>query len=308
MKRILLFIFTISILPSCREKIKISDAYGNFEATITTVSAEANGRLVFLHLEEGQSLKAGALVGIVDTTQLHLQVQQIKAGINTLPKKLRNTLADIEVLQNQKANLTRERDRVKRLVEKKAATTKQLDDLNGQIEVVEKQIAAIRATTRTANSAILAEKEPLVAQIAVLNEQIRKSYVRNLISGTVLTKLAEAHEIVRIGSPLYRIGQLDTMTLRFYVDAIQLQQLKTGQPVQVLTDKGAEGYTEWQGHISWISDKAEFTPKTIQTKKDRVNLVYAVKARVPNPDGILKIGMPAEVNFGAGRKEKHDRQ
>lgn len=297
MSKYILGLIVMSMFFSCEEKVDLSDAYGNFEATATIVSAQANGQLLFLDVAEGQKLKAGELVAIVDTTQMHLQKKQIEASMNTLPKKLRNTLADIEVLQKQKSNLVRERDRVQRLIEKKAATPKQLDDFNGQISVVDKQIEAIRSQTNTGNAAILSEKEPLLAQLAVLQEQLRKAYVYNPINGTVLTKLSEEFEVVGMGSPLYRIGQLDTMTLRFYVDAVQLQQVKLGQAVQVLVDRGTTGYKEIEGRVNWISDQAEFTPKTIQTKEDRVNLVYAVKAMVANPDGLLKIGMPAEINL-----------
>lgn len=295
-KYIILALATL-LVTGCSNKEELSDAYGNFEATTVTIGAEAQGRLLFLKVEEGNMLSAGSLIGIVDTTQLHLQRLQVEAGINTLPSKLRNTLADIEVLKKQKANLIRERDRVSRLVEKKAATPKQLDDMTGQIEVVDKQINAIRSTTQTGNRAILAEKEPLLAQIDVIEEQIRKSYIYNPVEGTVLTKLAEAKEIIGPGAPLYRIGKLDTMTLRFYADAVQLQQVKLGQTIDVLVDDGPDSYKELKGKVSWISEQAEFTPKSIQTKEDRVNLVYALKARVPNPNGFLKIGMPAEVNF-----------
>lgn len=297
MLRFQIFLFSFLCFVSCEEKADLSDAYGNFEATATTISSEAGGRLLFLNIEEGRKLKAGTLIGMVDTTALHLQRKKIEASINMLPKKMRNTLADIEVLKNQITNLIRERDRVKRLVEKKAATPQQLDDFNGKIEVVEKQITAIRSQTKISNRAILAEQEPLFAQIAILNEQIRKSYLLNPINGTVFTKLAEPQEIIAPGSPLYRIGNLDTMTLRFYADALQLQSVKIGQSIQVLVDRGAADFKTLEGRISWISEQAEFTPKTIQTKEDRVNLVYAIKAQVANPAGFLKIGMPAEVNF-----------
>lgn len=303
MTRLFYLILPALILAGCGEGQQASDAYGNFEATATTIGAEANGRLLQLRLEEGQDLKQGAMVGLVDTTALHLQRLQIEATINTLPKKLRNTLADIAVLKDQRSNLVRERDRVRRLLAAKAATPKQLDDLNGQIDVVDKQVEAIRSTTSTTNKSILAEQEPLLAQRAIIEEQIRKAYVRNPISGTVLAKLAEPMEIVGMGAPLYRIGKLDTMTLRFYVDAVQLQSLKLGQRIEVLTDAGADGFDVHPGRISWISSQAEFTPKTIQTKEDRVNLVYALKALVPNPEGRIKIGMPAEVNFSEARAE-----
>jgi len=292
-----IFILLVLFISACTETDEISDAYGNFEVDVTTISSEANGRLLFLDVSEGNELEIDKLVALVDTTQLHLQREQIRAIIKTLPKKLRNTLDDIEVLQRQRANLVRERDRVKRLLAKQAATPKQLDDLNGKIEVVDQQIAALHTQTQTGNSAILAEKEPLLAQIAIINEQIRRSRIYNPIEGTVLTKMAEPHELVRTGSPLYRIGSLDTLTLRFYVDGLQLQEISLGQKIEVLVDSGEDGYRQLSGKISWIATQAEFTPKTIQTKKDRVNLVYALKAKVPNSDGILKIGMPAEVNF-----------
>ena len=284
-------------IQGCQQNAPRSDAYGNFEATATLISSQTNGQLLFLQVEEGNHVPEGELVAIVDTTQLDLQRKQVIASMNTLPKKLRNTLADIEVLKNQKANVIRERDRVERLLSKKAATPKQLDDLNGQIDVIDRQIEAIRSQTEISNRGILAEKEPLLAQLDVINEKIRRAYIYNPVSGTVLTKLAEPFEVLGMGSPLYRIGDLDTMTLRFYADAIQLQSLKLGQRVQVLTDKGEAGYDETEGVITWIAEEAEFTPKTIQTKEDRVNLVYAIKASVPNPSGLIKMGMPAEVNF-----------
>ncbi|MEZ4883346.1 MAG: HlyD family efflux transporter periplasmic adaptor subunit [Chitinophagales bacterium] len=300
MFKYLTFFFLLLALTSCKEKAAVSDAYGNFEATTVMVSSESNGRLLFLKATEGETLKAGTLVAIVDTTQLHLQRKQIEASMGVLPKKLQTTFADIEVLNRQKTNLVRERDRVSRLLAKKAATPKQLDDLNGEIAVVEQRINAIQSQTKTANRGILAEKEPMLAQIAMVNEQIRKSYIYNPIDGMVLTKLSEPSEVVGMGTPLYRIGQLDTMTLRMYVSAVQLQQLKLGQELEVLVDSGVEDFRTLKGTVSWIAEQAEFTPKTIQTKEDRVNLVYAVKVEVPNPDGFLKIGMPAEVNFGSG--------
>jgi HlyD family secretion protein len=199
--------------------------------------------------------------------------------------------------------MIRERDRVNRLLEKKAATPKQLDDINGEIEVMDKRMEAIRSSTQIANRSILAEKEPLIAQIAVLNNQIKKSYIYNTVDGTILTKLTEPNEFVGMGSPIYRIGELDTMTLRFYASSLQLQEVKLGQKIEVLIDKGADNYSTLEGTISWVSEQSEFTPKTIQTKEDRVNLVYAVKAKVANPEGFLKIGMPAEVNFNQSNSE-----
>ena len=294
----LIFVSIITIgLSACEDEVQLSDAYGNFEATTTTISAETNGKLIYLNVEEGQQLAEGELVAIVDTTALHLQRRQIQATINTLPQKVRDALADIDVLNNQKSNLIRERDRVQRLLEKKAATPKQLDDLNGEIEVIDKRIEAINSTTQTANRSILSERGPLLAQKDIVAEQIRKSYIYNPVSGTLLTKLVEPKEFVGMGSPLYRIGALDTLTLRFYASATQIQNVAIGQYVEVLIDQGVDSSAVLTGQISWIADQSEFTPKTIQTKEERVNLVYALKAKVPNTNGTLKIGMPAEVNF-----------
>lgn len=296
MNRILIIMLAVAML-GCQDKGVRSDAYGNFEATTILVSAEARGPLLQLDVEEGQQLNPGQAIGLVDTTLLHLQREQVRATMGTLPKKLQNSLAEIAVLEQQQANLVRERNRVARLVEKKAATPKQLDDLNGEMEVVQNRIAAVKANTGTANRAIMAEKEPMLAQIALLDEQIRRAYLYNPTAGTVLTKMAEAGEMVNTGSPLYRIGKLDTLTLRAYTTSTLLQGVSIGQGVEVLIDDGTEAYRSLQGNITWIADQAEFTPKTIQTKEDRVNLVYAFEVAVPNPDGVLKIGMPAEVNF-----------
>lgn len=295
--RLFLALCIIAILTSCEADRAPSDAYGNFEARVTTVSAEANGQLRFLRVEEGQTLKEGALVGLVDTTQLHLQKQQKLASIRSLSKKLQDARPDIQVLEDQKRNLIRERNRVRHLLEKKAATPKQLDDLNGEIAVVEQRIRAAHAQTQTANRSILAEEDPMMAQVHLIEEQIRESYIYNPVRGTVLTKLAEPSEVVGIGSPLYRIASLDTLTLRAYAESIQLQNVRIGQKVEVLIDEGEDNDRSLTGTVQWISDQSEFTPKTIQTKEDRVNLVYALKIAVPNPDGTLKIGMPAEVNF-----------
>ena len=297
MYKIILFsCFLIGVI-GCQEPIERADAFGNFEATYITVSAQGKGQLLKLDLSEGQKISSGVFVGYIDTTSLILQRNQVEASLNTLPKRLKNTLADIEVLNNQKSILIREKQRLERLIAKKAATRKQLDDIVGQIEVLDKRIQAIRSNTNIGNRGILAEKEPLLAQKAIINDQIRRCYISNPITGTIITKLVEPSEMVSIGMPLYRLAKLDTMTLRFYVDAVQLQELKIGQSIQVLVDKGVSQYDEFKGIISWIAEQAEFTPKTIQTKEDRVNLVYALKAKVDNPNGSLKMGMPAEVNF-----------
>ncbi|MBK9014013.1 MAG: HlyD family efflux transporter periplasmic adaptor subunit [Saprospiraceae bacterium] len=265
----------------------------------TIVSAEANGKLLFLNVAEGEHQKVGELVALVDTTLLHLQKQQLLASLGTIGKKTQNPNPQISVLEEQKRNLVRERDRVQRLLTDKAATPKQLDDLNGQIEVTEAQIKAARRTAGAVNTGILGEKDPVLAQVKVLNEQIRRCYVRNPLDGVVLTKIAEPSEVVGFGSPLYKIAALDTLELRAYVSGDQLPALKIGQSVNVLVDQSGGGVQSLSGTVSWISSKAEFTPKTIQTKEERVNLVYAFKVKVANGEGVLKIGMPGEVVLGS---------
>lgn len=293
-QKFLLSSLLLLLLFSCNETEPESDAYGNFEATEVTVSAETNGKLLFFDVEEGQQLEAGTLVGIVDTTQVHLQKLQLQASIGTIYTKQRDPSADIRVLEEQKQNLIRERNRVQALLEDKAATPKQLDDMNGQIQVVEQQIAAARRNTQIANQGITSETRPLQAQIDLLNEQIRKSYIYNPIVGTVLVKLVEPSEIVTFGMPLYKIANLETLTLRAYLSGELLPRVKIGQEVTVRIDHGKDAWQDFPGEVTWIANKAEFTPKTIQTKEERVNLVYAIKVKVKN-DGTLKIGMPGEV-------------
>ena len=289
-------------LFSCKKTDAAADAYGNFEATETVVSAEGNGRLLFLQVEEGQRLQAGELVALIDTSQLHLQKLQLLALINTLPKKLRVAEPDIAVLEDQKRNLLREHDRVEKLLADKAATPKQLDDLNGEIVVINQRIEAAKSQTQIANRGILSEQEPLRAQIATIEDKLLKCYVRNPVAGTVMTKLAEPSEVVGFGTPLYKIANLDYLELRAYASAVQLQGVETGQEVSVLIDAGEQGYHDLPGKVIWISSESEFTPKTIQTKEERVNLVYAFKVRVKN-DGQLKIGMPGEVVFNINQHE-----
>lgn len=301
LRKILIF-STLTLLFACKKEEKRSDAYGNFEAVETIVSAEASGKLLFLKAKEGEPLQAGELVALVDTTLLHLQKQQLMASLGTIGKKQQDPNPQIAVLEEQKRNLIRERDRIKRLLADKAATPKQFDDMNGQIEVVDAQIKAARRSAGTVNTGILGEKDPVLAQIKVLNEQIRRCYIYNPLDGVVLTKIAEASEVVGFGSPLYKIAALDTLELRAYVSGDQLPNLKIGQAVNVLIDQAGGGVQTLSGTVNWISSKSEFTPKTIQTKEERVNLVYAFKVKVANSDGTLKIGMPGEVNWSNGAK------
>lgn len=287
------------LTTACQEPVETADAYGNFEAREIIVSAEAAGKILRFDVEEGQDLGAAQVVGIIDTIALHLRREQLRASIQAVRQKTQDPQPQIDVLQEQRHNLLRERDRLDALLRDQAATPKQLDDINGQIKVVDEQIAAAAAQARTANRGILAEVAPLEAQIRLLDDQIRRSYVANPIDGTVLVKLAEPGEMINAGMPLYKIADLRDMTLRAYVTGAQLPHLRLGQTVTVLIDEDETRNKAYTGAISWIADQAEFTPKIVQTKEERVNLVYAIKITVPNEEGRLKIGMPGEVRLSS---------
>ncbi|MEL6251715.1 MAG: HlyD family efflux transporter periplasmic adaptor subunit [Bacteroidota bacterium] len=302
------YLILIFLFVACDTEERRSDAYGNFEADVVTVSAETSGKLLSLSVEEGDQLKAGEKVALVDTTALYLQKLQLLANIRSLSSKTLKVEPEIKVLMDRRSNLEREKNRVEELLKNKAATPKQLDDLEGELKVIDQQIAASRQNAKNTNAGILSGADPIRAQIALIEDQISRSQINNPIEGTVLNKLVEPAEVVGMGSPLYRIASLDPLILHAYAASTELQEASLGQEVEVLVDEGVEGFRRLKGSLSWISAEAEFTPKTIQTKEERVSLVYAVKVRVPNPEGKLKIGMPAEVNFqGIGLSESSDR-
>lgn len=293
MKNLLIIIsLSVFILSGCSDDKQKSDAYGNFEATETIVSSESSGKLYELNVEEGQIIEANKIVGYIDTSQLYLKKLQLSQQKNTTRTKFKNVSSQISVLQEQKRVAVRERDRIERLLKDNAATGKQLDDLNGSIDVINKQISSIDIQNSTTNE----ELKGLDVQIQQIADQLQKSNITNPVKGTVIMKFAEQGEIVSFGKPLYKIADISIMELRVYVSGAQLPEIKLGQKVKVLIDDGKSGYKTLEGEISWISSKAEFTPKIIQTKEERVNLVYAVKVKVNN-DGSLKIGMPGEIMF-----------
>ena len=303
LKKITILLLTGLAVFSCERRETLADAYGNFEGDPVTVSAEANGKLLQFSVEEGNHLKKGQLVGIVDTTLLVLQKARLEAGIKAVRSKTRNPAPEIEVLKEKKRNVLIEKKRVEALLKDKAATPKQLDDINAQIAIINQQIQSAKETARLANNGILSEIDPLRAQLKQLDEQIARCYIYNPVEGTVLTKLAEASEITGFGRPLYRIANLETITLRAYVTGGQLSRIKIGNKVEVVVDTGTDSSQSHEGTISWISNVSEFTPKSIQTKEERANLVYAIKITVPN-DGSLKIGMPAQVYLNTDKEKK----
>lgn len=287
-------IFTI--LVACSGNKNSFDASGTFEAVETVISAEATGTIKELNLEEGQSLKAGTFVGYVDSLQLYLKKKQLDAQIGALLSKRPNVSVQLASLQSQLKTAEKEKARFTNLVKADAATQKQLDDINAQIDVIQSQIEAQRSSLDISRQGFNKDTNPLVAQVQQTNDQLAKCKIINPLNGTVLIKYAEANEMTSTGKPLYKIADLSTLTLRVYISGNQLPQVKLNQKVKVNTDDGKGGYKETEGAITWISDKAEFTPKTIQTKDERANMVYAIKVKVLN-DGSYKIGMYGEIKF-----------
>ena len=297
-------------LWACNSKKTTYDASGTFEVDETVVSSEIAGKLLTFNVQEGDTLAQGAIVGTVDPTQLHLQKAQVEASIAALKEKTSDIKPEVKLLedqlrvqQSQLDNLYYERTRTENLIKRDAATTKQLDDLNNQIDVMlrqmtvtKQQIAVQRNNIGTQNRSVLSEGNPLQKQVAQINDQIKRTEIVNPLTGTVITKYAEPGEVTSAGKALYKIANLSYINLRAYITGNQLPLIKLGQEVSVLIDSGAHQYRHYTGNISWISDKAEFTPKTIQTKEERANLVYAIKIRVRN-DGYIKIGMYGEVLF-----------
>jgi len=280
---------------ACRNENSF-DASGSFEAVETIISAEANGVIKEFNIEEGQTLESGRFIGYIDSVQLFLKKKQLETQMIALLAKKPNIPVQLSALQEQLKTAEFEQKRISNLVKSDAATTKQLDDVNAQIEIIKKQIDAQKSTLVISSEGINKDIQPLQVQIEQLEDQLNKCKIINPIKGTVLTKYAELNEMAIIGKALYKIADLSTIILRVYISANQLPQVKLNQSVKVHTDDGSGGFREDEGTITWISDKAEFTPKTIQTKEERANMVYAVKIKMKN-DGTYKIGMYGEINF-----------
>jgi len=279
----------VSTLISCTNNNNKADGFGNFEATETTISAESNGKLVQFSVEEGILLTKGEAVGIIDTIQLFLKKEQLIVSKDVLFSKSKGVLSQINILKARLKTVVISKNRIENLLKENAGTQKQLDDVNGQIDVINSQIKSVEIQ----NTPVVNELKSIDVQLKQVEDQLQKSMITNPVNGTVLVKYAEPNEITSFGKPLYKIADLSTMELRVYVSETQLSSIKIGQEVTVKIDAG-ETMKNYTGTISWIASEAEFTPKIIQTKEERVNLVYAVKIAVKN-DGSLKIGMPAEM-------------
>ncbi len=281
---------------SCHKKGLEYDASGVFEVTEVIISAQGSGEILQFRIEEGDLLEANQFVGLIDTTQLYLRKKQLEASKVSVDNKKTTPSTQIAALQQQIETQKNEQTRYRNLIAANAANQKQLDDINAQISLLERQLAAQYETVNNTNSSLVEEGASLQAQIAQLEDQIRNSIIISPVKGTVLAKYTEPGELAVQGKALFKVADTETMYLRAYITASQLTQIKIGQQVKVYSDLGESDNREYNGKITWISDKAEFTPKTIQTRDERANLVYAVKIEVQN-DGYIKKGMYGEVQF-----------
>ena len=292
MKTRSLILITTILLGGCKNTTDKADAFGNFDATEVIISAETNGRIIQFDSSEGTSIEKGAIIARIDTTILYLQKAEINAGMKSVLTRLSSINAQNDILNQQIENLNVNIKRIGNMLKDDAATQKQYDDLTGQVAVLQKQITS----NNTQKASVSAEISVYESKEATINEQIKRCSVTSPLKGTVIEKYSEAGEITAAGKPLVKIADLSIIKLKVYVSGAQLGKIKTGQNCTVRIDNGEKGFTSFTGKISYISEKAEFTPKIIQTKEERVVLVYAVNIDVKN-DGTLKSGMPGEALF-----------
>ena len=292
MKIRLLIISAALLMTGCNNQADEADAYGNFEATEVIVSAETSGRILKFDVTEGSEIDKGSEIALVDTTLFHLQKAEINAGMMSVRTRINSIKAQNDILNQQIDNVNINIDRIENMLKDDAATKKQYDDLTGQVAVLQKQIAA----NNTQKISIAAELSVYESKKATLDEQVARSGVKSPIKGTIIEKYSEAGELTAAGKPLVKIADLSVIKLKVYVSGAQLGSIKIGQQCTVRIDDGEKGYSSFTGTITCISGKAEFTPKIIQTKEERVTLVYAVTIDVIN-DGSMKSGMPGEAIF-----------
>ena len=286
------------VLGACTSQEEQYDASGIFETTEVIVSAKGTGELQSFQVEEGQAVRQGEVLGWIDTLQLSLKDRQLAASLLATESKRLDEKRQVAHLRQQIENLQREKERFTTLLNAKATTAKQVDDIDYQIKVLQNQLVATQEQINSSNSSLSRQSESIQAQRAQMEDQIRNAMISSPITGTVLTKYAEQGEFAVPGKALFKVADVSQMKLRAYITADQLTQLQIGQAVAVYADRGITDRKRYAGRVVWIADKAEFTPKTIQTRNERDNLVYAVKIAVEN-DGFIKRGMYGEVRFNA---------
>ena len=294
MKRIV-YIVAAMLAVSCGTEAKF-DAQGTFEATEVIISSEAAGRILSFDIKEGMTIDAGEPLAVIDSVQLHLQRSQLEAQLSALLNSRPDVQTQVASLREQIATLKVEQRRIENMLRDGAATEKQKDDVDAQIRILESQLSATLSTLNTNTSTINSNAEAIRVQISALDDRIAKCRATSPISGTVLVKYAQEGELATVGKPLVKIADLGNIYLRAYFTSDQLASIKLGDEVTVTADFGGEERYDYVGRVAWISPESEFTPKTIQTKDSRANLVYAVKIAVEN-DGRLKIGLAGEIKL-----------
>ena len=296
MKKLITMASAALLLTACGNSEKEYDATGTFEATETTISAEQNGSLLTFAINEGDEIEAESEVGLIDTTQTWLKLQQARATQEVYQSQKPDMEKQTSATRQQLAKAQAEQQRYKELVADGAAPSKMLDDATNQVQVLQRQLAAQLSSLSTNTNALSKQMAATEVQIDQLRDQLRKCHIKAPLKGTVLEKYAERGEFVAVGKPLFKMADMEQVYIRAYVTSAQLQSIRTGQQVKVFADYGDGKKQEYDGTVSWISSRSEFTPKTILTDDERADLVYAVKVRVKN-DGFIKIGMYGEVKF-----------
>lgn len=291
-KKVQIIALALLATAACKNGEQKSDAFGNFEATETIVSSESAGKILEMKVKEGSELAQGQTIALIDTTELYLKKKQTEAQLAATETKRQNVASQISVLKEQRKNIQTNVDRITKMFAEKSATLQQFDDITGQANVIDRQIAS----TNTQFQLIGSESEVVKRQLDLLNEQLSKCKVASPGKGTVLETYLETGELASPGKAILKMADLSSLELKVYISGAQLSNVKLGNEVKVLIDGGVKKMQSRTGKVTWISSESEFTPKIIQTKEERVKLMYAVKVLVPN-DGALKIGMPGEVVF-----------
>ncbi|MBO7579435.1 MAG: HlyD family efflux transporter periplasmic adaptor subunit [Prevotella sp.] len=291
-----LSILSLFFFSSCKEKEKEYDATGTFEATETTVFAEQSGALLTFSVNEGDNIEANMEVGLIDTTQTWLKIQQLHATKEVYRSQKPDMERQIAATRQQLVKARQDEQRYRELVADGAAPSKMLDDASSQVKVLQRQLDAQISSLSTSSRALDKQTAAADVQVSQLRDQLRKCHIITPTKGTVLEKYVERGEFVSIGKPLFKMADTENMYMRAYVTSAQLQNIKIGQQVKVFADYGNNQRKEYQGTISWISSRSEFTPKTILTDDERADLVYAIKVAIKN-DGFVKIGMYGQVKF-----------
>lgn len=289
------------VMAACGSGMPDYDATGTFETPEVLVSSEVSGKLLYLDVEEGTVLKAGQQVGVVDTVQLYLRKKQLEASVKSVEGQRPDVLKQVAALKEEIATAEREKRRVENLLKAGAANQKQLDDARAHLEVLQKQLVAQGSTLLNSRESLTWQSSSVGVQVAQVEDQLMKCHITSPIAGAVLAKYVEAGELATMGKPLFKVADMEQMYIRVYITSEQLSQVKLGQQVTVYSDYGNDVRKEYPGVVTWISDRSEFTPKTILTKDERANLVYAVKVAVKN-DGYLKIGMYGGIVFEKGER------